>query len=148
MSRLVYKHGPHAGQEFLGQSSTEFNIYATFAEMQSPGMKQVFEQASLFKKAVLEKWDFYQKNYGYKKTKASAKAASGNISKDLLERFPAKVNGIRLNDADSVYELINPLEIHWPKLPWWLNWKLIAAGAVAVYFGPGIIGRYRRGRGK
>ena len=112
-------------------------------KMNSPETAEAMKLGRTFKAAVLSKWDYYQKNYGYKKTKESAKAASVVISDDLLRTFPAKLGTIRINDPAAVYEIIEPLELKWP---WWLDWKLLAGGAAALYFGPGILGRYRRGR--
>jgi hypothetical protein len=139
VSQLVYTRGPNAGMT-LGQVSDP--RMEAMIKMRSPRTADAMKMGSKFKAAVLSKWDYYQKNYGYKKTKASAKAASIVISDDLSKSFPDKLGTIRINDPEAVYEIIEPFEI---KLPWWLDWKLIVAGAAVVYFGPGIIGRYRKG---
>lgn len=136
MSRLRYTKGANKGMT-LGQVQDPRMM--ALIQMNAPKTASLMKAAEKFKEEVLFKWDFYRKNYGYKKTKESAKAAAGPISNELLKSFSAEVG----NTPDAVYKIIAPFEIN---LPWWLDWKLLAAGAAAVYFGPGVIGRYRRGR--
>jgi hypothetical protein len=92
---------------------------------------------------VLSKWAHYQKNYGYKNTKASAKAAAPEISRELLKEFPAKDDlGLRLNDVQGVERLITPL-FDMPKLP---SASVIIGIIAAIAILPGMLGRYAKAR--
>lgn len=100
--------------------------------------------AADFKRDVMAKWEIYKRDFGYKDTFDSAKAASLKISAELAKKWkPFDTQGNRQNDPETVYAMIKPFGV---PLPWWANWKLLAGGAVAILILPGMLGRYLRAR--